>query len=357
MMKIANIFCIIINLLNVLAQIGYIKQNFGKELLLRYACGIQLTIYTIVTMLFEFLVEQNVKKLMDEALSEMWPIDFCGLEIKKLILKRSTVMNSIFYFMFAWFAILAIVMLPMWGDQSEWLLYDRICKEFFATWWKIPYYFYFTTFPVVAFSGIRLPGLLLYTILQTHMQIILINQKLVQISGGLDGINDVRMIDQKNYQKRIYKGLRLCVAHHVAIKRWLQKPVKIVQSLMPIYIIMGSTIFISLLFATVYSFRDSSNILKVRMSVVLMICCLILCMGAEAGQALSNETSRVFDTLVNCPWHLWDQKNKKALTIFLPNTLQPVTITLAGITLNYSFAVGLLKSSASYALVLYNMRN
>nr|XP_015839646.1 PREDICTED: uncharacterized protein LOC107398787 [Tribolium castaneum] len=126
---------------------------------------------------------------------------------------------------------------------------------------------------------------------------------------------------------------------------------------MPLYIILGCLNFISLLFFASDGLQNASNILKARLCVVLIVCCLVLSMFAEAGQALSDETSGVFDTLLTCPWYLWDKNNKKVLSIFLSNSFQPDSISVAGITLNYDFAVALLKTSSSYALVLYNMKN
>ncbi|XP_044262508.1 uncharacterized protein LOC123009976 [Tribolium madens] len=356
--KLVNILGIIINSSTILLQVYYIKQNFSKELILKYGCGILLTIYTIASLLIEFLIEKDVKKLLNEATRLMWAIDFCGSKVEKLILKRVTVINNIIYFMSAWFVVMGIIMLPIWGDHSEWFLCDVIFNENFETKGKILYYLSSCiSFPLVAFSSMRLPGILLCTILQTHMQIILINQKLVQISEDVGSLDNIRIVEDKSYQKKIYKDLRLCISHHVEIKRWLKKILKLVQPIFPVYVILGSLNFISLLFFAVYGLHNTSYLLKARGCVVLIICCFVLCMYAKAGQALSDETSRVFDTLMTCPWYLWDQKNKKALTIFLSNSFQPATITIAGMTLNYDFAVDLLKTSTSYALVLYNMKN
>ncbi|EEZ97700.1 odorant receptor 191 [Tribolium castaneum] len=356
--KCINVVCIIINSSTLFIQVYYVQQHFNKELIFKYGCGMALTIYTIASISVEFLIEKNAKNLVNDATAFVWPVDFCGEKVKKLILKRATVMNKICYFMSAWFALMGIIMLPVWGDHSEWLLCDLLSKEYFETRWKILYFACSCfSFPVVAFSSIRIPGILLCTILQTHMQIILINQKLNQISEQMGNLNNIKLVDDKCYQKRIFEDLRLCVSHHGKIKKWLNKFLKLVQSIMPLYIILGCLNFISLLFFASDGLQNASNILKARLCVVLIVCCLVLSMFAEAGQALSDETSGVFDTLLTCPWYLWDKNNKKVLSIFLSNSFQPDSISVAGITLNYDFAVALLKTSSSYALVLYNMKN
>ncbi|EEZ97702.2 odorant receptor 187 [Tribolium castaneum] len=218
-----NICCITMIVMFHLTQIHYMQENFSKELILKYGSGIALGIYTILSMSVQMLIEHEIKDLIAEALFSMWAVDSCGPQVEKLILRRAKVMNIIYCSIFAWFALMATVMLPMWGDHSEWLLYDPILVEDVKTRLKIIYYLStFIIFPMIAFSAIRLPGILLYGILQIHMQIMLINHKLVQVSEDLDDLNNVKKIDQDDYQERIYKELCLCVEHHIKIKLYVK---------------------------------------------------------------------------------------------------------------------------------------
>lgn len=42
---------------------------------------------------------------------------------------------------------------------------------------------------------------------------------------------------------------------------------------------------------------------------------------------------------MTCPWYIWDIKNKRTLLVFMKNSLEPMKLSLAGITLDYHFAL------------------
>ncbi|RZC27720.1 hypothetical protein BDFB_012584, partial [Asbolus verrucosus] len=46
-------------------------------------------------------------------------------------------------------------------------------------------------------------------------------------------------------------------------------------------------------------------------------------------------TSSVFDALGNCPWYIWNIKNRKTLLNFMTNCLKLMQISFAGMSLDY----------------------
>ncbi|CAH0561417.1 unnamed protein product [Brassicogethes aeneus] len=57
------------------------------------------------------------------------------------------------------------------------------------------------------------------------------------------------------------------------------------------------------------------------------------------GQKIKEATESVFDSLLTCPWYLWNTGNKQILNIFLSNCVEPSTLSMSHIVLDYSFTV------------------
>nr|XP_015839645.1 PREDICTED: uncharacterized protein LOC107398786 [Tribolium castaneum] len=212
--KMVTYSCIIIQSLALQLQVYFIVTHFSKELIVKYGPGVLVVTYLVTSLVVELMIENKTRKIIDFARLTFWPTDFCGLEAKNRLIKNSSKVSIVIYLILMWFAAQGIVMFPVWGDTSEWRLHVEIFDQ-----WKLFYYIYVSTFTIIVFSAVRLPGILLYSIFQTHMQIVLINQKITQISQN--DPNDIRMMNQTGYQKRIYKEMCLCVSQHIAIKRYI----------------------------------------------------------------------------------------------------------------------------------------
>ncbi|EFA02950.1 odorant receptor 195 [Tribolium castaneum] len=351
-MKIYNMFCLVFHLFSFSLQVHFIVLNFSVELITRYGCMLTVFLYLIAAKSFSIIIEKQVRMLEMEATSFFWPIDCCGPQVKKNIYDRAARQNIQNYFTLAWFALFGIIMLPVWGDQSEWFLCIQVFQQYFGC-WKLFYYFYFSTFPMIAFTAFRLPALMLYGILHEHLQLILVNQKIVQLSVRRSLKENI--VDNANYQKTVLKKLKLCISHHVKLRDSLGKLIGVIQLAMPVFLFIGALGSIAVLYFVLYIFLSSSNILKIRLVVITICNGLIVYTFSAAGQALADETGRVFDTLMTCPWNTWNIKNRKVLLIVMSNTIQPLTFTLAGITLDYKFGLTMLRISCSYALILYNL--
>ncbi|EFA09300.1 odorant receptor 230 [Tribolium castaneum] len=336
--------CAVIHSISLLLQMYYLIDNFNKETVSRYGCVVIVTTYCVVALIYEILYAQPSVSMMSQQISTLWPMDACGEKVKQMILKRAFFTSVVTYSILFSFPIFGIIMFPLWGDQSDMFLCVRVFNEYFTKWSKVPIYLYFCSFPVLTFSGIRLPGMLLYAILITNIQIILLNQKIAHISDLGD-------------QRLVFGTLCSCVSLQIKLRQMLNKVLQFVYLVMPVFLLLGALTAISVLFFLFYSLENPSDYLMIRLACFLGGNILVVFTFCESGQALSNDTGRIFDILLTCPWYKWDKKNKNILLMFLVNSLKPMSITIAGITLDYKLAVTLIRTCCSYALVLYQMKN
>ncbi|EFA07457.1 uncharacterized protein LOC103313598 isoform X2 [Tribolium castaneum] len=355
--KMLNYICLVIHSCSLLLELNYFVHNYHFDLMMKYCCAMSLMGYIIATMLFAIFQEHSAIDLTKDILSLFWPIDYCGPRVKEEIVKKATKINRIHYIVLLFAGALGITMFPIWGDQKEWFLCVQVYQHYFGKWSKIPYYVYFFTYPMLAFSSVRLPFMTMYAIVQIRMQVYLLHQHISEISGEyVYDMKNLQILCDQNYQNEIYDKMRLIISHHIMLKRWMRKLVHTVQISMPVFVLLGTMTSISVLFYAIYSFHNINFILKVRLISVSVCTVLVVYMFSEAGQALSTETTGVFDLLMTCPWYVWNIKNRRILLIFMANSLEPMTFSLAGVTLDYRFALGMLRTSCSYSLILYKLK-
>ncbi|EFA09267.1 uncharacterized protein LOC107398578 [Tribolium castaneum] len=342
--KVLSYFCAIVHSISIFLQMHYLVKNFTKETMFQYGCVLTVLTYCVVALFFAIASGNFVEKLESEISSFVWPLDICGEDVKAAILKRAFYTSLVAYITIIAFPIFSVIMFPVLGDQSDMFLCVRVFNEYFTKWSQIPISLYFYSFPVIAFSGIRLPGMLLYAILITHIQMFLLNRRIEQIS-------------ELSNQRRVFETLCSCIELQAKLKRLIRNVFQLVYIAMPIFILLGAVSSVFVLFFVVNSLETASYFLVLRMGCFFGANVLVVFIFSQSGQSFSDETGRIFDTLVMCSWYNWDKRNKKVLLMFLANSLEPMSITIAGITLDYKFALAMLRTSCSYALVLYQMKN
>lgn len=163
------------------------------------------------------LHEANAIDMTKDLLSLFWPIDICGPKVKQDILKNAEKDVRLYYVVLVILGIASLAMCPFWGDQREWVFCIQVYEYYCGQWAIIPYYIYCATAPWLAFSAIRINFIVVYAILQLRMQVFLINQHIAEISVVYE---DVKKIENLEYQNKIFRKLRLCISHHVILKRW-----------------------------------------------------------------------------------------------------------------------------------------
>lgn len=151
-------------------------------------------------------------------MSNFWPIDFCGSEVKQDIIKKSKKTNTICNTILVILCIVGVAMLPIWGDQKDLFLCVTVYEHYFGKWAKIPYYIYFFTIPFVAYSTIRLSFIMQYYVGQIQVQVNLINQVITKLSHEKN-VSNIR--SNKDYQDKVYKKICKCISHHFILKKYV----------------------------------------------------------------------------------------------------------------------------------------
>jgi hypothetical protein len=168
-------------------------------------------------MIFAILLEHNIKELMNVTIKNYWPVNIAGVKVQRIIENKAKTFVCYNYLILTFLLIVSIILLPVFGDQSEWLLCPTVLKRYFGSWSTIPCFFYFSTYPFIMFSSVRLCGILYYGMLNLHVQIFLLNQRLQMFCNFDDGVLANKL---KICQNEIYDKLCQCINHHITLKRY-----------------------------------------------------------------------------------------------------------------------------------------
>ncbi|RZC32230.1 uncharacterized protein BDFB_012794, partial [Asbolus verrucosus] len=341
--KIINKLFLVFHSVVFLLQAHYIISNFSLDFLARYGCMMTFTAYILnqgmTNMSCSIIIEAKSWKILNDHLNSGWSIDSAGQKARKAILKKAKIFNNFSYLLFVFFAIKTIIMYPAFGGENELILCVEVFDKHFGTFSKIPYFFYFASLPFFSYSCLRLCYVMTYATLQMQVQTFLICEHIGQISIGYDNDDELKKRHGICYQEDICKRLSFCIKHHIILKRIIKKLANLAQPCMIVLLTVSVPCMIGILSFILYYIEDASNILKIRLACMTTCILLIMYMFCKSGQALFDETSCIFDTLVNCPWYIWNAKNRKILLIFLINSLEPLKFSFAGITLDYRLAV------------------
>jgi hypothetical protein len=135
-------------------------------------------------MVYLTAMEKTYEKLDRCHQSISWSIDSAGIRAKQIILDRSTRNNRIYYALLVLTLIIFIVNFPMGTNENELYLCVEVFENIFGNWSKIPSFIYFATMTYLVYANFRLPFMLLYAILQMHIQIFLLTEHILHISDN-----------------------------------------------------------------------------------------------------------------------------------------------------------------------------
>ncbi|RZC42813.1 7tm 6 domain containing protein, partial [Asbolus verrucosus] len=333
--KLFTKICFIFHSAAFLMQIYFIIDNFTWDLLTEYGSITSIQAFLLANMFFSMVVEGDVKTILGQHFNKLWSIDSAGQKGRRIITERSKAIKRFNYVILAYFLFSFVVIWPEFGDHKE-LFFAKIAFEaYLGLWAKIPCAVFLLTLPVLAYGSFQLCYTLVYSILHMQIQIFLISEHISQISADYDEVDEWAKIHDLNYQETMYKRLRCCIKHHIALKRILRNILQRVKSTMITLIFLGAICFICLLSYIFNIGENASNILKMRLICLISCAQIVSCIYCAAGQLLIHETGCIHMVLMNSPWYIWNIKNRKALLIFMSNCLEPIKFSLAGITLNH----------------------
>ncbi|EFA02946.1 odorant receptor 159 [Tribolium castaneum] len=331
------------HVLSLLLEVYYLVTNFSVELICRYGCMMCLMTYVVATKLVGTMYSKKLKLLEKPCLLDFWKVYNSSTATQRLISEKSSKTNRRLYCALTCCFFLAIILFPIWGDLNEFFIFSQVYEKYFTSWAPAFCYFYVSTLLWCCFYCFHLPGIIMYLTLHLDLQFKLIKDKITEI-------------DKNCSQKEIYQILRLCISHHVALKKWMDKLADLLVTIMPFFFLFGALNSIATSFFVLYTLQNTTMILKIRLGTLTLCNFIIVSTFAEVGQIFSGQNNSLFEQLMDCSWYLWNIKNRKTLLMFMLNCMKPKTFSWGGITLNYSFVLFILKTSLSYASVLFKLR-
>ncbi|XP_044256964.1 uncharacterized protein LOC123006500 [Tribolium madens] len=353
--KFFNVLLIIIYSLVHSLQIYYMYKNFSMNLLVRYSPTTLFVLFAIVTTVFSVAFEKKIFEMSTILDQLCWPLSMIQKKAQIKIERKCQIINIFTSIVSLVFLSSTIVNSPWFGSQKDFFICFIVFEEYFGEWSFIPYYCYFVGITFLYYHFLRACFLFVYGFLEVQLQFFLIEEYLSQIyeiddEKNWDYLQDIR------YQEGIGKSLRLCIKHHNDLKKLVKMIVNIVLKGLPLFVLFGILLLISSM-AFIINFADTmTNIIKIRIYSYLASNLCISILLCWIGQQLINVSSNIFFTLAEAPWYFWNRDNRIIFLIFMTNCIKNESIVLAGICVDYQLIVSVLRTSASYVLVFYNLR-
>jgi hypothetical protein len=173
----------------------------------------------LVVMVIAIIFEETMLKLANKFYCSFLPIDSAGSEAEKIIIKRAKWINGGMYLVLANITLMCILISPIFGSNREWLILDLLVEEYLPSWSMILTLFEILVIPFSIYSLFRLPGVIIYAIMEVYLQVFLINQHILKIVD--DDISFKKMTPDERilYNHRLFKKLCFCIQHHSALGR------------------------------------------------------------------------------------------------------------------------------------------
>ncbi|XP_064211874.1 uncharacterized protein LOC107399069 [Tribolium castaneum] len=333
----------------------YMFTNFSVNLLIRYGPVTIFYIFMLAATIFSVALEEELSEGLTFLDENCWPLNTIGKDAQIKLERKCRMINTCTALVVLIILSAIIVNYPCFGDQRDFFICVKVFEEYFGQWSFIPYYFYFITSPFFYYNSFKLCFTFVYAVLEAELQFFLIEGYLLQMYK-MDYLKHWKCLKDTRYQQELGKSLRVCIAHHIALKKSVKMIVKITVNGMPIFLLLGCLLYISC-FTFVINLADSmTNILKIRIFLLGASSVCVTVLLCWNGQQIIDVTNSIFSALTGAPWYFWDLDNVKILLIFITNCTKNDSITMAGICLDYKLFASLLRISFSYALVLFNLR-
>ncbi|EFA01347.1 odorant receptor 259 [Tribolium castaneum] len=353
--KFCEIVLIVIYALVHCLLLYYTFTNFSANLLIRYGPVMIFYIFMIAATTFSIALEAELSEVITFLDEICWPLNMIAEDAQVKLQRKCRIINMCIAFLVLIILSAIIVNYPFFGDQRDFFICVRVFEEYFGEWSFIPYYFYFAASPFFYYNYFKLCFTFVYAVLEAGLQFFLIEGYLLQ-TYKVDYLKRWKCLKDNRYQQELGKSLRLCIVHHIALKKLVKMIVNLTVNGMPIFLLLGSLLYISCFTFTINLVNSLTNILKTRIILMGASCVGVTVLLCWNGQQIIDVTSSIFTTLVGAPWYFWNLDNIKILLMFITNCTKNDKIVLAGICLDYKLFASILRISFSYALVLFNLR-
>ncbi|EFA01399.1 odorant receptor 213 [Tribolium castaneum] len=335
--------------------IYYLCKNLEINLLIRYAPAILLFILVIFGAVFSIYMDEDILEVRSVFRENRWSLSVLKENSQTKLGRKCQFINIFILLVLLLIVSTLAINAPCFGNQRELLICIQVFEEYFGEWSFIPYYFFFLGFPLLYYNFFRLWMTFVYGLLEGQLQFFILEEYLCGIYETEDS-KSWKYLQDSRYQQEIEKSLRLCISHHIGLKKFLKMVENQTLKVMPFYLVFGVLILICY-FSFIINFADTvTTIGKIRMFMTAICMMGVAILLSWIGQQLIDVTSDIYFTLGGAPWYYWSQKNAKLLLMFLTNCTKNESVTLAGISLDFTLFVSIVHTTLSYALVLYNLR-
>ncbi|XP_044257015.1 uncharacterized protein LOC123006532 [Tribolium madens] len=309
----------------------------------------------IVTVVFSVVFEKKIFEILTFFDQICWPLGMIRKKAQRKFERKCQIINIYTSVVMLIFLSSTIVNYPCFGSQRDFFICFIVFEEYFGEWSFILNSCYFIGITFLCYHFLKICFFFVYGILEVQLQFSIIEEYLLQIYE-IEHQKSWKYLQDIRYQEGIRKSLRLCIKHHNDLKKLVKMIVNITLIGLPLFVLLGILLLISSM-AFIINFADTmTNITKIRIYSYIASNLCISILLCWIGQQLINVTSNIFFTLAEAPWYFWNRDNRIIFLIFMTNCIKNESIVLAGICVDYQLIVSVLRISASYVLVFYNLR-
>nr|UTN00945.1 odorant receptor [Semanotus bifasciatus] len=305
---------------------------------------------SIATLNFSNKYLENIRSTFND----YWAIDCAGEVLEKKILRECNYLKI--------FAVLFVAMsvtghltgvLPLVGDEEDINPVLVVMKIIYPTWsMPIVLIIYYV---VAIINGCTLCYPILHgvcVICHMNFQLDLLNEHLLKISDDYlwETDDDFKLLSDKIYQEIIRQRLKICVIHHITLRRLTALYVK--GSRMSMLLIpVGSVVPVAACYFILYEISPRSNFRMVMILILFTLAIVSLCV---VGQKFNDKDEKVFQLASKCPWHYWDNQNRRTLLIFLTAATRPLIFSsYATVQINFQLLLTIQKWIYTLVTLMY----
>ncbi|XP_072383850.1 uncharacterized protein [Diabrotica undecimpunctata] len=291
----------------------------------------------IIKMYMLFFDKKRVQYFYDTVKNEFWDFQIVDPEVQLQIKKRVFITHiSILFHLCAPLLILLFLCVTPIVDMPEgkrpltcinWTPFDIEPSPRHEIFYVIMIWNYVLSVIVnVVFDVIYL-----YAYQHLCVQIIVLKELLQNIAKDLmKGNDDCKMFSSEDFQNKVYRRLKICVAHHVKLLKFgknLEEFCSVV--LLPQLVMSYAALAIN---GFIISVNHSDDLVKAFIITSVSFASFVqLALFAISASDLEDQCLSVMDSIICSDWYLFKYPLKRALIIMLMNSKIPISIRAGGL--------------------------
>nr|XP_015834109.1 PREDICTED: uncharacterized protein LOC107397685 [Tribolium castaneum]XP_015834110.1 PREDICTED: uncharacterized protein LOC107397685 [Tribolium castaneum] len=308
--KILKLFNVLLNVIYSLIHcllVYHMFKNLNINLIIRYGPAVLFLILVIVGAVFSVYLEKDILEIVTLFRKTRWSLSMIKKDARIKLEKKCKIINIFILFLVLLIISTITINAPYFGDQRELFICIQVFEEYFGEWFFIPYNFFFVAFPFLYYNFFKLWMTFVYGILEAQLQFFILEEYLCG-TFETDFRKNWEYLQDTRYQQEIGTSLRLCIAHHINLKKLIKMIQNVTLMVMPFFLVLGVLILISS-FSFIINFADTmTTIAKIRMVISAISMVGITILLSWIGQQVIDVTSDIFVTLGGASWYYWNQK-------------------------------------------------